>query len=147
MHLACQYADVQELDEEHFVTTHPSLIGYLAAWRRFRADTGFVPATIEERVYHPIYRFGGTLDRRGSLSGHPAILDLKTPVAKSPATGIQLAAYALCFPEPHRRYAVHLRANGTYSLHEFQDLLDGRLFLAALSVATWRLKHQRGVLI
>jgi post-segregation antitoxin (ccd killing protein) len=66
---------------------------YLAAWRAFVAETGFVLDASEERVYHLDYRYAGTLDLRGRTRVHPrGLFDLKRSFAAGRAIGVQLAA-------------------------------------------------------
>lgn len=141
-HLACELDDLGDLDDTR---VDPALVGYLAAWRRFRAESGFAPDRVEHRVHHLVYRYAGTLDRTGPLRGRRALVDIKTSVAPQPWWGAQLAAYEMCLDDgPYDRFAVRLANDGTYRLDEFRDPNDRKLWLAALVIAQWRRLHGKG---
>jgi len=137
VHLACELIDQNRLDAS---SVAPELAGYLVAYREFLAAKKPEWALIESRVYHPI-GFAGTLDRAGDMDG-PAILDVKTG-PESPAIGVQLAAYlkAANLPPNTRRYALHLREDGTYRLVEHADRNDWPTFLSCLNLHNWKARH------
>lgn len=68
-------------------------LAYLAGFRQFRDDTGFTPAIVEGRVYHPVLDFAGTLDLGGTLVGKWAQIDIKSGAA-SALEALQTAAYS-----------------------------------------------------
>lgn len=117
IHTATQFDDEGDLDESGL---DPQLLGYVAAWRKFRAETGFTPDLIEHRGYHEALRYAGTLDRRGIINGKPAILDIKSNHAPY-WTKYQTAAYAAFFPDPrtYHRIAVELHKDGTYKAETY----------------------------
>ena len=119
-------------------TIDPSLAPFLDAWRKFRRETWFLPGMVEERLFHPVYRYAGTLDRVGLLDGERVLLDIKTgPILDGAA--LQTAAYAACLPVPmDKRMGVRLKDNGTYSVETFEDEHDEEIFLAALALYKWR---------
>lgn len=134
VHAATHFDDEGDLDES---TLSEELLGYVAAWRSFRANSGFVPELIEHRAFNAEYRYAGTLDRMGTLSnGKKAVVDIKTNSAE-PWVAMQIAAYQGFLPEPRSywRMCVELYRDGTYRLpfgeilrcakwHEhFQDFL------------------------
>jgi hypothetical protein len=139
-HLATQYHDEDVLDEEGL---DPALVGYLEGWKRFRAETGFVPTAIEKKVYNEPYGYAGTLDRLGTLPNktRPALVDIKTgaPIFWHP---LQTAAYALCLEEPHDRYCVYLKDNGTYRMEAHTNRKDTQIFLATVTV--YKIKKENG---
>jgi len=143
VHRACELHDNDDLDES---TVDPEIVGYLAAWRRFRRETHHEWENIEKRAYHPRYRYAGTADRTGKLFGNPALVDIKTGVPQ-PATGAQTAAYANLHWPPGdaerkvHRYAVHLGASGMYHLIEYKDRTDFGVFLSALTIFNWLGNH------
>ena len=142
VHVATHYDDEGELDD---TTLREDLIGYLAAWRRFRADTAFTPDLIEHRGFHEKYRYAGTLDRTGDWKGRKILLDMKTGKA-APFVRIQLAAYGGFFKSPasFRRVGVELHGDGTYRVQEFpcKDFqADFGVFLAALAVYREKRRH------
>ena len=133
-HQALEFLDQGDLDEE---SLDPKITGFVAAYQSFKDDSGFEVEQIEQRVFHPTYRFAGTFDRTGKLNAHPIILEFKT-TSIPPTTPIQLSAYEACLPDRRRRYAVQLLADGKYRLHEYKDRNDFKIFLAALAVMRWK---------
>src|SRR5205823_1896608 len=87
------------------------------------------PTGIEELVWQDdgAEPFAGTLDRRGTWNGKPAILDLKTGKELRWTMGVQLAGYAIAAmarqPKPNHygRLLVQLRADGTYQVYTHDD--------------------------
>lgn len=142
VHLATEYDDLGDLDE---ASVTDEVRPYLAAWRRFRADAGFVPELIEHRVVHVGHRYAGTIDRVGVLKRRREIVDLKSGTTQ-PTHGLQLAAYdmALTDPdEPRGRMTVQLRRDGTYRVHRYDNPHDRATFIACARVAHWKLAHLR----
>lgn len=125
---------------DHHTPVPAEYVKYLDAWVKFRTETDYEPMLVEHRIYHPTYRYAGTLDRAGKLNGQYAVLDIKTGKAM-PATGIQLAAYQACIQPAHARFAVELHDDGTYKLIEYRDRNDWNVWLAALQVYQWRTLH------
>lgn len=138
VHRMCELDDLGDLDED---SADDALLGYLVAWRKFRAETNFVPDMVEWRVFHPTYRYAGTLDRRGMLFKCDAVADIKTG-APQRATSVQTAAYAMALDPKHgqklKRYAVHLQEDGNFKLIEYKDPRDFIVFIAALTLVNWR---------
>jgi len=136
VHQLTQWDDEAALDE---TSVDRLLAPYLAAWRRFRAETAFCPDRIEYRSYDEIWRYAGTLDRTGSFGdGSMAVLDIKTNNAPE-WVRLQIAAYQAFLPESRRfrRIAVELHGDETYRMLEFRaskltsDLSDFRAVLRA----------------
>jgi hypothetical protein len=127
--------DMNDLDD---ASVDPVLMPYLSAYRRFKQESGFVPSDSEVQLASMVYRFAGTLDKVGSFGdGICAIIDCKTgPIL--PFVAIQTAAYEILKGAPYRRFALQLKADGAYKLHQFTDRNDKAVFLAALSVFHWR---------
>ncbi len=125
---------LDDRDELVIGPEHP-YYGYIEAWRNYRRDKTFTPDFVEERGYHPTFRYAGTLDRRKS---DRVLLDLKTNDAPW-WTRIQLAAYCALHPEPAKfsRVAVELHHDGSYSYQVFKTTdwhHDFQTFLAAMRV-------------
>ena len=140
VHTACEYLDLNDLD---WSSVHPDYIGYVRAWDRFKKESGFNPTLIEYQSWHKLYRYGGTLDRRGSLNGSHFILEIKTgyPAAWH---ALQLSGYKMFGGDDwvlDRRGAVYLKEDGSYSLKEFNDPSDDGVFLSALALNNWRGIH------
>ena len=154
MHKLCELDDLGKLDPR---SIDERLAPYLAAWRKFRRECGFVPHSIEDRVSHEEMGYAGTLDRDGEMNGGltarptlPGTLDLfdiKTTAQLGPEVGPQLAGYlhAKNRTRParplYRRFAVQLRPDGTYRLKEHADASDYATFLACLQIWNFRQRH------
>lgn len=142
VHRMTELFDLNDLDEEGL---SDELLPFLTAWRKFRAETGFVPELIEKRFHHPALRYAGTLDRTGLISGRRALIDIKKMLTLGPVVGVQLAAYAeLCRVNGHDvqdRYGLGLRKDGTYRLVPFTDKGDWPVFLSLLTLRNYKDKH------
>lgn len=144
VHSATQFDDEGDLDE---TLLDDELVPYVAAWRRFRAETGFVPDLIEHRDHHPKYQYAGTLDRRGSFpDGTKAICDIKSNSSEG-WVSLQLAAYSAFFESPraYRRICAEVHKDATYRLIEFPSAnytADFGRFLACMTV--YRLQQTYG---
>lgn len=133
------------------------LAPYLLAYRAFLAEVKPTWIGIEERVWHKVHRYAGTLDRRGWLWDYPeaddgvheyAYIDIKTGT-DHPAYGLQLSAYVearepgLELKEPNR-YVLLLRDDGTYKLakRKTKHREDFAVFLSLLTAARWKERNQ-----
>jgi len=115
-------------------------------WRKFVAESGFKFMESECVVYHPTYRYAGTLDLYGSVKGRLAIIDIKRSFAAGPTIGLQMAAYAAAKYNDTKlpdldRYALKLNENGPYRLEPFTDKSDFTTFLSLLTIKNWKRKH------
>lgn len=136
VHKAIEYHLSGELSEE---TLDPVIVPYLDAWKRFQSEANYISDLCEERLASNVYRFAGTIDHIGYLDGHFCIIDVKTSVVASAATGIQLAGYEILLSaRGARRFALHLQDNGNYKLIEYKDRNDRNIFLAALALWIWK---------
>jgi hypothetical protein len=94
-------------------------------------------------------RWGCRVDGLGLLDGEPTILELKTSLEPSPSWPIQLAGQWLTLRKPKdwpcwRRVVVQLKKDGSYKLYEFNDdAADRRMFVAALTLAWWKLGQKK----
>lgn len=149
VHLTTELYDQDQLD---FDTLDPVLVPYLDAWIRFRKEVDFQPIGIEQRVYHPSFRYAGTLDRTGIVRDKMAVLDIKKMLVLGPVIGVQLAAYekavnvalpADCKNRIETRYALGLQADGTYRLQQYQDPADWSTFLSLFNIKNWKAKHSK----
>lgn len=142
VHRMTELYDLDDLDMDDLAD---ELRPYLTAWIKFRAETGFVPETIEKRLYHPALRFAGTPDRSGLINRRRAVIDIKKMLYLGPVIGLQLAAYKELFEKNgthvEDRYALGLRADGTYRLQPYTDKSDWPVFLSLLTTRNWKEKH------
>ena len=142
VHKAIEYHLSGELSEE---TLDPVIVPYLDAWKRFQSEANYISDLCEERLASNVYRFAGTIDHIGYLDGHFCIIDVKTSVVASAATGIQLAGYEILLSaRGARRFALHLQDDGKYKLIEYKDRNDRNVFLAALALWGWKQNNLKG---
>lgn len=141
VHEACEYLDLNDLD---WHSVYPQWMGYVRSYERFKQETGFVPELIEYQTLHPIYRFAGTIDRRGVLSGQKVLLDLKTGPEED-WHPLQLAGYQILGGaewSKDRRCSLHLQQDGSIArLSWHDDANDLKTFMAALTVTHWKRAH------
>lgn len=142
VHMACELDDADNLDE---ATVHAAVQPYLRAYRAFRQDTRAVVLACEQRVYHPVHRYAGTLDRVFRIDGHKVLTDLKTCFTTPASVGPQTAAYQAAHgnAEVKRRAALQLRPDGTYRFQPLDNPNDMAVFVACLTVH--RFKEQSRV--
>jgi len=106
VHLACHYDDIGDLDED---TLDPEIKPYLDAYRRFKAESGFVVEQSETPMMSTKYLYAGTPDKIGA------------------------------FPNGNvKRAAVELRNDGSYRLIPYTDRNDVNIWLAVLAVFNWK---------
>ena len=141
VHVACELDDANDLVEE---SVHDSVRPYLEAWRRFKTDKQPEILSCEQRVFHPLHRYAGTLDRCLQFDGLRWLVDLKSSVTIYPSVGPQTAAYLAAKGDVTitRRAALQLRDDGTYRLHPLNDPNDFGTFLACLAIYRFKEKHQ-----
>ena len=144
VHLACEIDDQGELDDD---STDAGVMGYVAGWRKFKAECRAVIMLNEQRLYHPALRYAGTIDRVAEIHADAEtwLLDLKTSADPDRSHGVQLAGYEGLLRANNgagmgriRRGTVHLRADGTYKLHEFKNPSDEAVFRACLALHSWK---------
>lgn len=142
VHLATELHDCDDLDEE---SLDPQLIPYLNAYKRFRAETGFVPELIEHQIHDSISSYAGTIDRFGTLNKTSVLIDIKACSSLHKAVGVQLAAYQSGLAKDGikalARYALQLRKDGTYRLQRYADPNDLPTFHALLTVQRFKEKN------
>lgn len=141
VHTATEYDDDGDLDE---ASIEDDVAPYLEAYRRFRADTGAVVLANERRVYEPLFRYAGTLDRVFLIRRENWLVDLKTCFSVPVSAGPQTAAYhrALNDPSITRRAALRLRPDGTYRLDPLANPDDWAIFMSCLTVLRYLEKNQ-----
>lgn len=136
VHLACELDDTDDLDET--ALAH-EISPYLTAWRRFRSENWGEIEMLEQRVFHPMHRYAGTLDRVMTIQGERCVVDIKTSAQLSPAVGLQLAAYDMALGNDKlKRFAVQLKPDGMYRLQQYKDPKDYQVFTALLTIQNWR---------
>jgi hypothetical protein len=143
VHRATELWDADDLDEQ---ALDPILRPYLNAYKRFIDQAKPTWKRSESRVYHARFGYAGTLDREGEVLGDPAVVDLKCTVDITPAVGVQTAAYGAPIEAEdgvkRKRYALQLRADGTYRLEPMNDASDFQTFLACLSIHNYKERYR-----
>ena len=154
VHYATELDDEGDLDD---ASLPEELRGYVEAWRRFKRETGWETKMSELRVHSVTYGYAGCLDCIGffeRLKGikplDPILLDKKTTYDIIPSVGPQTAAYEKAYNEMNgtkvrRRFAVQLKPDGTYNLHDCKDASDWSVFLSALTLQNWKRRHKQEI--
>lgn len=121
-----------------------AVLEYVEGYVNFRADSGFVPELIEQRMLGEIHGmvYGMTPDRVGLLNGEPHILELKTGATEHPAWGLQLAGYDLGLNKKPslQRAALQLGPKFTrgYKLFPYPEPTDYQIWVGALAQTIWK---------
>lgn len=144
VHRICELHDKGTLVPEQIALCHPGkpeYYGYLEAWKKFRAETGFVPTEIELIVGHPTLLYAGTLDRTGEYCGCETVADIKSG---SPVWwhAVQTAGYGGLVSTLVPRIGVYLKDTGRYVVYEHDDYMDWDKWLTALNL--WKIKEPHG---
>lgn len=133
-HHATALHDLNRLDEN---SVHPDIAPFILAYIKFRQVTKFEPEIefIEKRLVSKKNRFGGGLDRIGSLDGKRVLIDLKCTWDMYPSTGPQTAGYDILVRENfgikvQKRMGVLLKENQNFSITEFNDPEDHQTILS-----------------
>ncbi len=142
VHLATQYYDRRELDED---SVDLQIKGYFSGYLKFLDDTHFRPIEIEYRLYHPVYLYAGTIDRLGPLNFDQVLIDLKSG-AKAKVDPLQGAAYwELCRVNkiPVKKvFDLYLRDDGTYKL---EPVNNPKLLLPTFLNILWASRWKEGL--
>lgn len=117
VHSATHYIDDETID---WSTLDPRIEGYLRAYDKFKAESGFIPELIEVPVYNPYGNYAGMVDRIGFMNDYITEIDFKTGSAPF-WVGLQTAAYAAACGHTYgvhieKRFALELKDSGKYSL-------------------------------
>lgn len=145
MHHGCRLMDEGRLD---WSTVAPEIEGRLRAWEKFRAEGSAVVVACEKALYHPLYRFAGTLDRILSRNNEIAVADIKSTIA--PQVKIQLGFYSLLWTANTKEklthaVAVELSDEGSYRtlwLDSPELRLAERTALAALTIFNFKAQEK-----
>jgi len=126
VHRTIEYYLRGTLDHENLPAwLHP----YIEAFEQFRTDTGFELEASEQRLWHPLQQYAGTLDLVGwmnyaKLGRRHVLIDLKRSFAAGDAIGLQLAAYASAY-----NATLHDRFVAGHILDEGQGRIQNRFAL------------------
>jgi len=136
-HEVLELEDKGELDEG---SVEPSLVGYLRAWRSFRADVGWelLRDWVEEKAADDNLLVACRVDRVFVHHRSIMVLDIKTGV-EQPWHAIQTAGQVVCLGvKTARRFSCYVKADGKYRLVEHKHKSDFVVFESAARVAWWQ---------
>lgn len=146
VHQALHYLAEDDLRPD---SVAPEFQGYVEAGKDFRRTSGLLVYACEFRVWHPQYRYAGTVDLYGLWEGErPCLCDYKTGHPNDVAADLQLAAYAEAARalDPDLgdllRISVKLSKDGTFEVESYDNPMDFSQFLAALTIANRRRQKQ-----
>ena len=100
------HADAHAFDDDdlEWATVDERVRPYLEAWVAFRANTQITPTARERRVFHPVFRYAGTLDGIFlTPNGRRVLVDIKTGDPDDSGCRWQTAAYQYAFAIEHPR--------------------------------------------
>lgn len=139
-HLACEFDDQGDLDEE---SLSPQLDALLQGWRKFRKDFRPRWLGIESRLYHRTLGYAGTADRFADIGGKVWCIDIKTSKVAHPSWGMQTAAYSHAAGVPDAaRMTVRLTPGG-YHVDQWSDPDDWDAFRGLLAYGRWERKRRK----
>lgn len=132
--------DAGKLDLDAVESHCPQYHGYVMAWIKFRAETGFETFRAQVKVANSVLGYAGMLDREGRF--HPrntngVIVDIKTG-AREWWHPLQTQGYADCMVEPHGRGCVYLDRYGDYKWSLHDDPADAAGWLNYLYAYNYR---------
>jgi len=140
-HRAIELYVKDRLNEE---TLDAELVPRLNAWKKFQAATGFQVVDSEHPVYSETLGVAGTLDLVGLFpDGTEGIVEIKSGNIM-PWTAIQTAAQDLLLGGKRRkRFGLKVPKTGSPSVKPFTDENDYNVFIAAVTVALWKIRVQK----
>lgn len=115
-----------------------ALTPYLSGYQKFLDDTRFRVVASEEQIFHPMLRYAGTLDLRGTMNDATWLIDVKSGDYIPGCVGAQTAAYREALAaggigKPRFRGCLQLLPNA-YQFHELRDRSDWPMFVSCLNV-------------
>ncbi len=137
------HVDAHAFDDDDLdvATVDPRVRPYLEAWIHWRGNFGAVPLQRERRVYHPVYRYCGTLDGIFDVDGRRVLIDIKIGDPTDAGAQFQTAAYQAAFEAEHpgegidARWSIQLTPDCgiPYRVEPYTDWTDFRKFQAFLT--------------
>ena len=149
VHAGCHHISENDMDWKQWEEAHPELLGYLRAYEKFLADSGFKPTICEKPHYHENLRYGVTVDNIGTSASalENEIVELKSG-SMMRWTALQTALQAMAWFSDScytiRRTGVELHSDGTYRTESFANANDFPVVTGMVGVAHWKLENFRG---
>ncbi len=121
------------------------LLGYLTAHDAFIYETGFVGTHVEQNVLSKDLGIRGRIDRAGIMKGRRTLIEFKSGTIQ-PAVALQLClgGHLLDSSVWFNRYAVQLKADGSYTVKHFPLMswhADLSTAKACCRISRWKLEH------
>jgi len=120
--------------------------GYIDAFFQFLEDTDFQMLLSETPLFHPMYKYAGTLDLFGWLQNVGTVVEIKTGL-DHPVYQLQTAAQKDLINVSQdvikctARRVLQLNTDGTYKLHIHTGANDIHVFNACLTIKRWRRRN------
>ena len=127
----------EALDATGSAAIEGEYLPYLMAYKAFLQDCAPSWEMVEQSMYHPEYRYAGTIDRYGAVKGSKALVDVKTTyTVYKPLCRAQLNLYRLMLIAKgyvvEKMYILHLKKDGTYKLVPMET--DEPLAMALITI-------------
>ena len=133
--------------EESTVETKPYLMAFMDWWEKYDPK----PIKAEYRIYHPIFRYGGTIDLVCEIDGEIIVIDFKSAVSVvEMLTRIQLEAYTKALKahkiRADKKAILHLKPDGNYDFQPYKatDSEAWEVFGSLLTVYNYQNKYIGG---
>jgi hypothetical protein len=130
--------------DRRYLDQVPECAPYIVAGESFLVQTRCKVIFVEQRIWHPLLGYAGTIDLIIQFGNWLVVPDWKCTKAER-AARIQTGAYTLGVPylgpqegyiyadEPHRRLAIELRRDGTFRANQwYDDVEDQQVWVACL---------------
>lgn len=142
VHKMCELDDLGKCDSYDF---DANLLPYLDAWRSFKRDYGFAPDFTERFLVHEVFCFGGIPDSAGPCdkTGGYTVVERKVRELDD-ADELQVAGQSILLKDVAGKPVAHgllvrLKEDGKYQVKKCADRRSRGIFLAAVTVANYRI--------
>ncbi len=146
VHKAIELFLLGELDQK---TLHPKIAEYFNSWLIWWEEhkSRITVLGIEERFYHPVFKYAGCVDLRCEYDGEATIIDWKCASQHSIWYGLQTAGYQIGCTHYHqspikRRGALIIGKDNKCTMHWHENANDAPAFTGLLNIHNWRLNHE-----
>jgi len=142
VHMALRQLDDGVLDSENL---SPALVPYIESYKSAKDALKITPLRWEQKILHPDYAIGGTIDLICTVNGEDAIIDIKTGHSY-PDFALQTAAYAEMLSratgKSYKRACLYIKPN-SYDIDWHEDI-DWPAFLSCYVLDNWKISNKLG---
>jgi hypothetical protein len=136
----------EDLDRTGGVCIDEDYAPYVQAYAAFLHDHDVIWEMTEESMWHPEYRYAGTIDRYGTVDGVKTLVDLKTTyTVYKTLCGASLNLYRMILEARQkaveRLLILHLKKDGSYKLVPIAK--DGAVPMALITLHNTLKKKRR----